>query len=187
MNQGLAVSFQPRSLHGAMRGRANLALVAGIAALALGAIGVWMFGGAAAGPAPRLSFKTITGERITTRQLEGKVVLVNFWATSCASCVEEMPMLVDTHNKYAPRGYETIAVAMSYDRPDHVVNFAQTRGLPFKVALDVGSVAATAFDDTRVTPTSFLIDRHGRIVKRYVGAPPRDEFHALIEKTLAAG
>jgi thiol-disulfide isomerase/thioredoxin len=134
--------------------------------------------------APDVSFKTLQGEHLTTQQLRGKVVLVNFWATSCVTCVKEMPMLVETHQKYAPQGYETIAVAMNYDRPDFVLNFTQTRGLPFKVAYDVDNTVAPAFFDTRVTPTTFLIDKQGKIIKRYVGEPPKQELHALIEKYL---
>jgi thiol-disulfide isomerase/thioredoxin len=141
-----------------------------------------LFGQAQA--APQVSFKTLQGEQLSTQQLRGKVVLVNFWATSCVTCVKEMPMLVETHEKYAPQGYETIAVAMNYDRPDFVLNFSQTRGLPFKVAYDVDNTVAPAFFDTRVTPTTFLIDKQGKIIKRYVGEPPKQELHGLIEKYL---
>lgn len=137
-------------------------------------------------PAPQVEFKTIAGERFDTAALRGKVVLVNFWATSCTTCVHEMPMLVATHRKYAARGYETVAVAMSYDRPDYVVNFAETRGLPFKVALDADNRIAPAFENTQITPTSFVLDKQGRIVKRYVGEPSEAELHALIERELAA-
>ncbi len=136
--------------------------------------------------APQVTFKTIQGEQFTTEQLRGKVVLVNFWATSCVTCVKEMPMLVNTHQKFAARGYETVAVAMYYDRPDFVVNFTQTRGLPFKVAYDVDNRIAPAFFNTQVTPTTFLLDKRGQIIKRYVGEPPEQALHALIEEQLSA-
>ena len=68
--------------------------------------------------------------------------LVNFWATSCTGCMKEMPRLVETHRKYAGQGFETVAVAMSYDRPDYVQTYVNTNKLPFKVALDMdGSIA----------------------------------------------
>ena len=57
------------------------------------------------------------------KHLVGKVTLVNFWATTCISCVKEMPALVDTHQKFKDRGFETVAVAMSYDPPAWVLNF----------------------------------------------------------------
>ena len=140
------------------------------------------FFGAAA--APQVQFKTLTGESISTSDLRGKVVLVEFWATSCVTCVEEMPKVVATYNKYKQQGFETVAVAMDYDPPNHVLNYAQKNALPFKVALDVKGEIARSFGDIRLTPTSFLIDKQGRIVKQYLGAPRMEEFQALLEKKL---
>lgn len=134
--------------------------------------------------APEVQFKTIAGEAITTSDLKGKVVLVEFWATSCVTCVEEMPKLIQTYNKYRAQGFETIAVAMDYDPPNHVLTYAQKNQLPFKVALDIKGDVAKGFGDIRLTPTSFLIDKRGRIVKQYLGAPNAEQFHALLEKKL---
>lgn len=136
--------------------------------------------------APELGFTLLDGRQQPLGELRGKVVLVNFWATSCASCVAEMPDLAATHTQYAPRGYETVAVAMQYDPPAYVLKFAESRALPFKVALDLDGKAAQAFGDIRLTPTSLLIDKQGRIVKTYVGPPDFKELNALIEKLLAA-
>lgn len=122
---------------------------------------------------------------MTSTQLQGKVSLVNFWATSCTTCVAEMPEIVTTYNKYKDRGYETMAVAMSYDPPSYVVNFAQTRQLPFKVAIDNTGSVARAWGEVQLTPTTFLLNKRGEIVKRYVGAPNFAELHQLIEKLLA--
>ena len=135
---------------------------------------------------PDTTFVTIGGERIPSRSLEGRVVLVNFWATSCIACVQEMPMLVETYQKYADQGYSTVAVAMRYDPPNFVVNFAQTRQLPFTVALDLDGHNALSFGDVTLTPTTFLVDRKGRIVRRYVGEPPVASLHAEIERALQA-
>jgi peroxiredoxin len=135
--------------------------------------------------APAVEFTTINGERFSTVDLRGKVVLVNFWATSCVICVKEMPALVATYEKFKVRGFETVAVAMRYDPPNYVLNFVQTRGLPFKVALDVSGEAARGFGDVRLTPTTFVIDKRGRIVKRYLGEPDFAELHALLEQKLA--
>lgn len=109
---------------------------------------------------------------------------MNFWATSCTTCVAEMPEVIATYNKYKDRGFETLAVAMSYDPPSYVVNFAQTRQLPFKVAIDNTGSAAKAWGDIQLTPTTFVLDKQGNIVKRYVGAPNFAELHQLIDKLL---
>lgn len=135
--------------------------------------------------APEVSFATLSGEKLVTSDLRGKVVLVNFWATSCVTCVKEMPRMVETYKRFAPRGYEMIAVAMSYDHPNQVAEFAKSRNLPFKVAVDGTGEIARGFGDIRVTPTTFLIDKQGRILKQYLGEPDWAEFHALVDKALS--
>jgi peroxiredoxin len=134
--------------------------------------------------APEVTFISIDGQKISSADLRGKVVMVNFWATSCATCVKEMPAMVDTYNKFKGEGLQFVAVAMSYDRPDYVVNYAQTRKLPFKVALDSGGDLAKQFGDVSMTPTTFVIGKNGEILKRYVGEPEFDSLHALLKKAL---
>ncbi len=137
-------------------------------------------------PAPPSTFVLLDGSQMRTADMLGKVTLVNFWATTCVSCVKEMPELVATYNKYQARGYDTVAVAMSYDPPAWVQNFAQSRQLPFKVALDNTGEIAQAWGDVKLTPTTYLVDKKGQIVKRYVGEPSFEALHQLIEKLLAA-
>lgn len=135
--------------------------------------------------APESSFVLLDGSKKITADMKGKVTLVNFWATSCVTCVAEMPKLIATHNKYKAQGYDTLAVAMSYDPPSYVVNFAETRQLPFNVAIDNTGAAAKAWGDVQLTPTTFLVNKRGQIVKQFVGEPDFDALHRLIEKLLA--
>jgi peroxiredoxin len=135
--------------------------------------------------APAVSFRTLNGEQIALESLRGKVVMVNFWATSCATCVQEMPEMIETYKKYSDRGLEFIAVAMSYDPPNYVLNYAESRQLPFKVALDTDGQAAKSFGDVKLTPTTFVIGKDGTILKRYVGIPEFASMHQLLEKALA--
>jgi len=141
--------------------------------------------GCAKDPAPESTFVLLDGARQSTADLKGKVTLVNFWATSCTTCVAEMPQIVATYNQYKGKGYDTLAVAMSYDPPAYVVNYAETRKLPFKVAIDNTGAVAKAWGDVQLTPTSYLLNKKGEIVKRYVGQPDFAELHQLIEKLLA--
>ncbi|MDP5009089.1 MAG: TlpA family protein disulfide reductase [Glaciimonas sp.] len=136
-------------------------------------------------PAPDVSFTNLKGEQISLKSLRGKVVMVNFWATSCTTCVAEMPEMVDTYNKYKNQGLDFVAVAMSYDPPNYVLNFVDTRKLPFHVALDTNEKIAKSFGDVKLTPTTFVIDKQGNIIKRYVGAPVFSELHQLLDKALA--
>jgi len=155
------------------------------AAAAVLAIGLAAWFSAAPAAAPESTFVLLDGSSKSTRDLKGRVTLVNFWATSCVSCVAEMPKLVSTHLKYQGHGYDTLAVAMRYDPPSYVVNFAETRKLPFKVAIDNTGAIAAAWGDVQLTPTTYLVNRQGQIVKRYVGEPDFAELHRLIERLLA--
>jgi len=135
--------------------------------------------------APAVTFVTIKGEKIAINDLRGKVVMVNFWATDCPICLKEMPQLIETHQKYQARGYETVAVAMWYDPPIRVKQFSEQRALPFKVAFDPVGEHAKAFGDVTLTPTTFIIDKHGSIVSRIIGEPDFQKLHELLEKKLA--
>src|SRR4051812_27501401 len=84
--------------------------------------------------APGVTFTTLKGEKISTADLRGRVVLVNFWATDCPTCVKEMPSMVTTYNKYQKQGLEFVAVAMQYDPPNYVINYTEKNALPFTVA-----------------------------------------------------
>lgn len=148
-------------------------------------MGAWVYSGAGQSAAPQSTFVLLDGSTRSTADLQGKVTLVNFWATSCTTCVAEMPEIVSTYRKYQGQGFDTLAVAMSYDPPSYVVNFAESRKLPFKVALDNTGAIAKAWGDVQLTPTTYVVNKRGEIVKRYVGAPDFEELHRLIEKLLA--
>jgi peroxiredoxin len=160
---------------------------AAIGALVLALAGVGYTTLAHGEKAPDVTFISIAGDKVSTANLRGKVVMVNFWATSCTTCVHEMPAMVDTYNKFKGQGLEFVAVAMQYDPPNYVINFTETRKLPFIVALDSGGDIAKSFGDVTMTPTTFVIGKDGSILKRYVGEPDFASLHALLQKALTAG
>jgi peroxiredoxin len=135
--------------------------------------------------APDAAFTRLDGSAGHIGQLKGKVVLVNFWATSCVTCVKEMPQMIATHQKFSARGFETLAVSMRYDPPASVVHFTESRKLPFTVVIDNTGSVAQSFGDVTLTPTSVLINKRGEIVKRYVGQPDFAALHTLVEALLA--
>ncbi|MBU4612795.1 TlpA family protein disulfide reductase [Achromobacter sp. GG226] len=159
--------------------------VAGLMLAMALAVGGW-FLLAPSAKAPDVTFPSIDGRQVQQADLQGKVVLVNFWATSCVTCVKKMPMIVDSFQKYQGQGFDVVAVAMQYDPANYVLNFAETRKLPFTVALDPVGDIAKAFGDVTLTPTSFLVGRDGRIIKRYLGDVDQRVYFADIEKALAS-
>ena len=157
------------------------AAFATIAVLAVAAY----FGTMSSNAAPDVVFTSLNGQKVALRALRGKVVMVNFWATSCTFCVHEMPQMAATYNQYKDRGLNFVAVAMSYDPPNSVLNYAQTRQLPFTVALDLQGELAHAFGAIDTTPTTFVIGRDGNIIERFRGEPDFTVLHNILEKALA--
>lgn len=134
--------------------------------------------------APAVQFTTLQGQQLSLQHLQGKVVLVNFWATTCPGCIAEMPGLMQTYQRYRERGFEVIAVAMAYDPPSQVANYARMQKLPFPVALDTQGTLAAAFNDVKLTPTAFIIDKRGRIVRNVVGELDFASLHAMLDQEL---
>jgi peroxiredoxin len=159
-------------------------LIVGLAVLAVAGFASYrmLF---ATNEAPGVTFTSIKGERVTTQELRGRVVLVNFWATDCVVCMKEMPRMIGTYRKFQPKGFEFIAVAMPYDPPNYVMDYTQKKALPFRVALDPMGEITKAFGDVKLTPTTIVIDKRGNIVARIIGEPDFSKLEALIEKKLA--
>jgi peroxiredoxin len=165
-----------------------LAPLASIALAAGGGLSSLMLAGCSrVEQAPAVSYTLLDGHRSDLASLRGHVVLVNFWATDCAPCVEEMPALVANWRRFSPQGFETLAVSMAYDAPALVSNFAQSRALPFPVVIDNTGEIAHRFGDVQFTPTSLLINKRGEIVRRWVGKTDFAELAPLIARLEADG
>ena len=119
--------------------------------------------------APDIHLTTITNKKISLRQLEGKTVIVTFWATDCPACIEEIPHLIDLYNQYHQNGLEIIAIAMYYDPPSHVVSMSKAKQIPYDVSLDLKAAYAKAFGHIQLTPTTLLISPAGIIIQQITG------------------
>jgi thiol-disulfide isomerase/thioredoxin len=115
------------------------------------------------GPArwPERVYPLINGRRFETENARGRAVIVHFWATTCAVCVDEMPALLALHQTWRRLGLVILAIAMPYDRPDWVLRFAAEWRLPFPVALDPLGEAVAAWGGVSATPTSWLVSPDG--------------------------
>ena len=134
--------------------------------------------------APDVTFTTLTGKTIHMTTLKGKVVLVNFWSTDCLACVREMPDLVKTYNRYKDKGLEVIAVAMYYDPPAQVLNYATQKALPFVVMHDGFGEMEKKFHGVGVTPTTFIFDKSGKRLFYQVGELDFINLNQLLDKAL---
>lgn len=148
--------------------RKDLISAAAAAFIAVAAGVVW-FAPWAGQAAPDVTMRTLDGERVALSAFEGEPVLIQFWATTCVTCVAEMPHLKALHAKLADKGFTLLAVAMEYDPPKQVARMVEEKALPYEIALDTDGSVARAFGDVRLTPTSVLIDPRGRIVWQRMG------------------
>jgi thiol-disulfide isomerase/thioredoxin len=176
-----------RVMSGIVRQRAlrRGGLLAVVVALVL-ALGVFVWRAQAPASAPVVAFNLVDGQVLPSERLHGRVTLVHFWATTCGICMVEMPQLVQTYRDLHERGFDVVAVAMPYDRPDLVLDYRKRTQLPFSVAIDYTGEVNRAYGGIEGTPTSFLIDAQGHIVQRIVGAPDFTRLRADIESRLPA-
>lgn len=137
--------------------------------------------------APDVTFHTLSGQAIPMQQMRGKVVYIDFWATSCVGCVHDSPQLSQLYRQYHDRGLEMIGVNAYYDPANYVRKFVQDFHVPYPDVLDAQGTVAHAFGDIQVVPTSFLIDRNGKIVRQFIGDPDFNQLRAAINTELAKG
>jgi peroxiredoxin len=133
---------------------------------------------------PEIAVTSITGEAIKLYQNKNNFTIINFWATDCPGCIKEMPGLVAIYNQFRGQGLEIIAVSMSYDPPNQVLNFTQKNKIPFPVVLDVDGQIARSFEGIRLTPTSILIDKNGKIIDKVIGELDFNKLNVLLKKHL---
>lgn len=128
-------------------------------------------------PSPLFSGLTIDNQKIDFAQLKGKkVVILDFWSIYCASCIEEMPRLVEIHNEFSKKGLQVIGVNLDSFGTHRVVKFMQgmENKITFPVIIDKTRQIATSFN-AMVLPTTLLIDASGKIRFYHVGYKPGDE------------
>jgi peroxiredoxin len=118
---------------------------------------------------PDITVVTTSGEKLALAGMRGKPLLVTFWATTCSTCIEEVPHLIDLYHEYSPRGLRIIAIASYYDPPNRVLAMQKLHGIPYTMALDIDARAARAFGDAGVTPDTFLIAPDGHVVYQKTG------------------
>lgn len=133
--------------------------------------------------APDFSLDTVTGTPVKLSQFEGKIVVLNFWASWCPPCRKEIPDLVAAQNQYKSRGVEIIGVAVDGDQPEKIESFAKKHGVNYTIALDDGQIFE-AWGGSAI-PLTFFIDRKGRIRERFDGLITREELNNILEQMLS--
>ena len=132
---------------------------------------------------PAFALAGLDGGLIASDSLRGRVVLVNFWATWCLPCRVEMPLLQAMAVRHQARGLTVVGLSVDTDSPESVRTFLAERGVTYPVAM-VGSKVTQAFGGVTGYPTSFLLDRDGRIRHRALGPLAMASFEPAVRRLL---
>jgi thiol-disulfide isomerase/thioredoxin len=135
------------------------------------------------GPAPAWKVTDLSGHEVSGASLRGKVVVVDFWATWCGPCVEEIPGYVALQKKYAAKGLVIVGLSVDGAGPELVRKFVAQNGMDYTVAMADDAVVA-AFGSFEAIPTTFLLDRAGNIRHHKTGAMAPAEYEKLVRSLL---
>ena len=133
--------------------------------------------------APELGLEDSVGKRANLQEYRGKVVVLDFWATWCHGCKEEIPWFAELEHKYGNQGLTVIGVSMDDEGWKVVKPFIKAAAVPYRIVLGNG-LAAKAYGIGQM-PDTFLIDRRGRVAATYVGMVDRDGLDKNIRELLA--
>ncbi|HWE87449.1 MAG TPA: TlpA disulfide reductase family protein [Terracidiphilus sp.] len=146
-------------------------------------------------PAPAFNLEDLSGQKVTLDNYKGKALLINFWATWCGPCKLETPWLVELRNQYASKGFEILGVDSEDDEvtPDDkagwakdrasVVQFVQQEHMPYPVLLNGDSISQE-YGGFEAMPTSFFVDRSGKVISMQMGITSKDDMEMKIKQML---
>jgi thiol-disulfide isomerase/thioredoxin len=137
-------------------------------------------------PAPDFTLESLDGKNIQLSGYKGQAVLLNFWATWCGPCKIEMPWFVELQKEYGPQGLQIVGVAMDDASKEDIAKFAKEMDINYPILIGKEAVG-NDYGGVNVLPTTFFIDRDGKIVAREFGLQSRSLFVDNIKKSLAQG
>jgi peroxiredoxin len=123
-----------------------------------------------------------SGETLSLADLEGRVVVLDFWSTTCPPCLREMEDLKVLWRRMKPRGVTVVGVSTGDESPSQIARFGNDRGVDYPLVVDRGAVAATY--QVSSLPTLYVIDGNGRIASAHSGYWPLDEVARAVSAAL---
>jgi thiol-disulfide isomerase/thioredoxin len=136
--------------------------------------------------APDFELQNLNGGSLRLSNLRGKAVLLNFWATWCGPCKVEMPWFVELQKEYGPQGFQIVGVAMDDASNDDIAKFAKDMGVNYPILLGKEAVGLS-YGGVNVLPTTFFLNRDGKVIAREFGLQSRSVFVDHIKEALGQG
>ena len=134
-------------------------------------------------PAPAFTLQDLNGKNVSLADFQGKVLILDFWATWCPPCVKEIPHFIELYEQYKDKGLEIVGISLDREGISVVKAFVQKYQIKYPIMMTDGKVDK-AFGGIPSIPTTFLIDSAGNISKKYVGYNDKAVFEADIKKLL---
>lgn len=131
---------------------------------------------------PGFTLPDLGGKMISTADYRGKVVLINFWATWCGPCRQEIPDFIELYKQYQPQGFEILGVSMDAQGAPVVTPYVQSAGITYPVL--IGNADVSRLYEVTALPTTIVLDRKGKMSNRLVGAQNRETVEALVKSLL---
>lgn len=135
-------------------------------------------------PAPDVPMETMNRGSLNLAEEDGKVILVNFWATWCAPCRKEIPDLIDLHAEYKDDGLMVVGIAVDEEGTDVVRPFAEQHSINYPIVIDTAQTLESHFDAMYGLPTTYVVNPEGQIVRRVLGIFPVEEMEPTLQEML---
>ena len=135
------------------------------------------------GYAPQFTLPDVNGSQISLTDFKGKVLIVNFWATWCPGCVAEMPHFVELYDKYKQQGFEIIGMSLDQGGAKDVKAFMEKKPINYTMLI-ANSDVSNRYKTKGLLPTTYVIDKTGKIRRKYVGARSKAVFEKDIRTML---
>jgi peroxiredoxin len=136
-------------------------------------------------PAPDFVLTDLHGNRLKLSDLRGKAVVLNFWATWCPPCKQEIPWFIDLQKRYGSQGLQVVGISMDDGDPKGVVKFAADNSINYPILFGADQVA-DQYGGIEYLPTTFFIDRNGVVIDHTYGEPERQELEQKIRRAMAS-